>query len=234
MPQATLPSHQSKSNSIGIFNLSPICILAAFIAPSSTAVKVVSIDSIGNTKIDEDYPQRINKDYHTPQKLHTSRLIDQIQSAALISNNNDHELKERKCRQLYEDLVANEDEWLPSLVKLINFEYAVKCMKALDALAHIHYDRKEWKETKDIFDLQVKIIDLIEQRPLHDIGRRKAFNNMLYELYSIEFELAMHTEGEVGYRQARIFRTLVEYEEGLGMTLSLLSTPRVTWTSFVQ
>ena len=85
-------------------------------------------------------------------------------------------------------------------------------MKVMDALARIHFRRKEWKESKNIVDMGATFMKVLEK--VHsDEEQKQASDNVQYELRQIQFDLALRTADEIGEETPQTLKKLIQYEK---------------------
>jgi len=127
--------------------------------------------------------------------------------------------KEAKLKDLYDDIAANEEEWLTFLNHPYNIEFVFECVAVCHEYAKIQYDTHKDRDTcLKAFDIEKKLLDILQKLSAHfDEYQKGAFGNLEYEYGNFIFKKSLVVlisgKGKLGVENAKLFKKLVRFEK---------------------
>jgi len=127
--------------------------------------------------------------------------------------------KEAKLKDLYDDIAANEKEWLTFLDHPINIEFVFECLAVCHEYAVIQHDTyKDRDACLKALDIEQKLLDILQKQSAHfDEDQKGAFGNVEYKYDDFVFRnglvVTISREGSEVLRNIKLLKKLVRFEK---------------------
>ena len=146
-----------------------------------------------------------------PSKFH---LVGEAMNTLMSYSEEKSMFGEAKYKELYDELVSNEKEWLEFFDHPMNVEHTGQTSLVLEELSRVYSGRKSWEEFGLVSEMLDKVMHILKQlveAPGVDEGHKRAYEKTDHRIKMLHMEMKRDM-GVVDIESVHLLKKLVNHE----------------------